>query len=73
MTSLDEFVAERQAKRRRCWADGLPDEVVDEILASRAGKHTVSRWLQATGYADASPAKVEPLIRRREEADDRTG
>jgi capsid protein len=60
--SLSEFTATRRNAGGRRWIDGLPQEVVDEIMASDAGAKVVSDWLKTRGFDGATPKKCELLV-----------
>jgi hypothetical protein len=60
--SLTEFAATRPNASNSRWIDGLPQEIVDEIMAGTAGSKVISDWLQTRGFPDATPGKCMPLV-----------
>lgn len=66
--SLSDYAATRPSKER--WVDSLPPEIVDQIMASKAGPTVVADWLKSLGYAGASPKKLELLTLARKKLDD---
>ncbi len=60
--SLAEFASSRRNASSKRWCDGLPAEIVDEIMASNAGSKVVSDWLKTLGFDEATPAKCNALV-----------
>jgi len=60
--SLAEFTATKRNAGSGRWIDGLPQEIVDEIMAGTAGAKVVSDWLKTRGFDGATPKKCEPLV-----------
>lgn len=57
--TLGEFASRRRSAGR--WVDSLPPEILDQIMASKAGPTIVADWLKSIGYEDATPKKCETL------------
>ncbi len=66
--SLSEYALTRRTAGR--WVDSLPPEIVDQIMASKAGPTVVADWLKLLGYEGASPKKCELLTLARNKLDD---
>ncbi len=65
--SLSDYALTRRSAGR--WVDSLPPEIVDEIMASKAGPTVVADWLKLLGYAGATPKKCELLTLDRDKLD----
>lgn len=60
VTTLDQFVS--KSPNKVAWWKSLPEDVLDQIMASDAGSAIVAKWLQSIGIEDATRARVETLI-----------
>ena len=60
--SLAEFSATKRNAGSGRWIDGLPQEIVDEIMASNAGAKVIADWLKIRGFDGATPSKCEHLV-----------
>jgi hypothetical protein len=69
--SLEDFASELSAKRVLGYADTLPKDVQDQILASKASARVVVKWLHSLGYEDATYSKIDHW--RRQERNARQG
>lgn len=64
---LEEYARGHASRRtHRRWVDRLPDEVVAQIVASRAGPSVVVAWLESLGFDGASLSKIKPLLAARD-------
>jgi hypothetical protein len=61
--SLSTYMLTRKSPGR--WVDSLPAEIVDEIMACKAGPTIVADWLLTLGYEGATPKKCEALTTSR--------
>jgi hypothetical protein len=50
--------------------DSLSPEIVDQIMASKAGPVVVADWLMSLGYEGATPKKCELLTLARKKLAD---
>lgn len=66
--TLSEFSAKRRAPGR--WVNSLSPEIVDQIMASKAGPVVVADWLMSLGYEGATPKKCELLTLARKKLAD---
>ena len=60
--SLAEFTATKRNAGGGRWVDTLPQEIVDEVMASNAGAKVIADWLKARGFDGATPSKCELLV-----------
>lgn len=60
--SLAEFSATKRNAGGGRWVDTLPQEIVDEVMASNAGAKVIADWLKTRGFDGATPKKCEPLV-----------
>lgn len=60
MSSLEEYVAANPPKRTTWVATTLPPETIEEIRGAwgRIPTPTILKWLQETGYKDATAARL---------------
>ena len=60
--SLAEFAVTKYNAGSGRWIDGLPQEIVDEVMASHVGAKVISDWLKLRGFDGATPSKCEHLV-----------
>jgi hypothetical protein len=60
--SLAEFTATKRNAGGGRWVDGLPQEIVDEVMASNAGAKVIADWLTTQGFDGATPSKCKYLV-----------
>ena len=58
VTTLDQFVANTRA----AWWTTLPEDVVDQIMASDVGSAVILKWLHSVGIEAATRSRVETLV-----------
>ena len=59
---LAEFTATKRNAGGGRWIDGLPQEIVDEVMASNAGAKVIADWLKTRGFDGATPSICELLV-----------